>query len=35
VLKSSPEFWLKAQMAVDLSQAAQELKDERHRRKSA
>jgi antitoxin HigA-1 len=36
VLKTTPEFWLSAQMAVDLWRAQQELKDERHaRRKSA
>jgi antitoxin HigA-1 len=35
VLKTSPEFWLNAQMAVDLSQAAHELNGERHPRKSA
>ncbi len=34
VLKTTPEFWLNAQMAVDLWHAQQELKDER-RRKSA
>ena len=32
VLKTSPEFWLNAQMAVDLWHAQQELKDERHSR---
>jgi addiction module HigA family antidote len=36
VLKTTPEFWLNAQMAVDLWHAQEELKDERHaRRKSA
>ena len=36
VLKSTPEFWLNAQMAVDLWHAQAELKDERSsRRKSA
>ena len=36
VLKTSPEFWLNAQMAVDLWRAQQELKEERlARRKSA
>jgi addiction module HigA family antidote len=36
VLKTTPEFWLSAQMAVDLSHAQAELKDERlSRRKSA
>jgi antitoxin HigA-1 len=36
VLKSSPELWLNAQMAVDLWHAQPELKDERvSRRKSA
>ncbi len=35
VLKTSPEFWLNAQMAVDLRHAVQELKDERRARKSA
>jgi plasmid maintenance system antidote protein VapI len=36
VLKTTPEFWLNAQMAVDLWHAQQELKDERNaRRKSA
>lgn len=35
VLKTTPEFWLNAQMAVDLWHAQRELKDERHRRKSA
>jgi plasmid maintenance system antidote protein VapI len=36
VLKTSPELWLNAQMAVDLWYAQQELKDEQHsRRKSA
>jgi addiction module HigA family antidote len=34
VLKTTPEFWLNAQMAVDLWHARHELKDER-RRKSA
>jgi antitoxin HigA-1 len=34
VLKTTPEFWLNAQMAVDLWHARYELKDER-RRKSA
>jgi plasmid maintenance system antidote protein VapI len=34
VLKTTPEFWLNAQMAVDLWNAQVELKDER-RRKSA
>jgi hypothetical protein len=35
VLKTGPEFWLNSQMAVDLWRAQQELKGERHRRKSA
>jgi addiction module HigA family antidote len=36
VLKTSPEFWLNAQMAVDLWHAQAELKDERaSRRKRA
>src|SRR5271156_3474402 len=35
VLKTSPEFWLNAQMSVDLWRAQQELKEERHRPKSA
>jgi addiction module HigA family antidote len=35
VLKTTPECWLNAQMAVDLRHARRELKDERHRRKSA
>jgi plasmid maintenance system antidote protein VapI len=36
VLKTSPEFWLNAQMVVDLWRAQAELKDERGaRRKSA
>ena len=36
VLKTTPEFWLNAQMAVDLWHAQEELKDEHHpRRKSA
>lgn len=36
VLRTTPEFWLDAQMAVDLWHAKAELKDERHsRRKSA
>jgi addiction module HigA family antidote len=36
VLKTTPEFWLNAQMAVDLWHARDELKDERHaRRRSA
>ena len=30
-LKTTPEFWLNAQMAVDLWHAQQELKDERRR----
>jgi addiction module HigA family antidote len=34
VLKTTPELWLNAQMAVDLWHAQQELRDER-RRKSA
>jgi addiction module HigA family antidote len=34
VLKTTPELWLNAQMAVDLWQAQQELKDQK-RRKSA
>jgi addiction module HigA family antidote len=34
VLKTTPEFWLNAQMAVDLWHAQQELRGER-RRKSA
>ncbi len=35
-LKTSPELWLNAQMAVDLRRAQEELKDERHsRRRSA
>ena len=34
VRRTTPEFWLNAQMAVDLWHAQQELKDER-RRKSA
>jgi addiction module HigA family antidote len=32
VLKTTPELWLNAQMAVDLWYAAQELKDTRRRR---
>ncbi len=35
VLKTSPEFWLNAQMVVDLWHARQDLKDERRARKSA
>jgi plasmid maintenance system antidote protein VapI len=36
VLKTSPEFWLNAQMAVDLWHAQHELTDDRNsRRKSA
>ena len=35
VLKTTPEFWLNAQMAVDLWHAQQELKDERRARQSA
>jgi plasmid maintenance system antidote protein VapI len=36
VLKTTPEFWLNAQMAVDLWRAQVELKEERHgRRRSA
>jgi addiction module HigA family antidote len=36
VLKTTPEFWLNAQMAVDLWRARAELKAERHsRRRSA
>ena len=36
VLKTSPEFWLNAQMAVDLWHAREELRDRRRtRRKSA
>jgi addiction module HigA family antidote len=31
-LKTTPELWLNAQMAVDLWRAAQELKDERKRK---
>ncbi|MGH7272559.1 MAG: HigA family addiction module antitoxin [Polyangiaceae bacterium] len=35
-LKTTPEFWLNAQMAVDLWRAEAELKDELHpRRRSA
>jgi antitoxin HigA-1 len=34
VMKTTPEFWLNAQMALDLWHARQALKDER-RRKSA
>ena len=33
VLKTSPEFWLNAQMAVDLWHAQAELKDERPSRR--
>ncbi len=32
VLKTSPEFWLNAQMAVDLWYAQQELRDQGPRR---
>jgi len=35
VLKTSPEFWLNSQMAVDLWHAQQELKERQARRKSA
>ncbi len=35
VLKTTPEFWLHAQMAVDLWHAQQELKDVKRARRSA